>query len=165
MERESRLHGQSRTTLQVVRRSRVLATDRIPSTTSTPTGIGQSSTGYVRHHTFWIYIPLMSHLAKHLLTQSEKYWDEWKELDEDFGSLSLRFQPELIAEWKELETRPFIGRDGKPRSLFQVDSAQSECILMTLFICLITYASALAARTGQTPLSNPPPNQHIDRSN
>lgn len=119
---------------------------------------------YVITH-FGFYIPLMSHLAKHLLTQSEKYWDEWKELDEDFGSLSLRFQPELIAEWQELETQPFIGRDGKPRSLFQVDSARSECILMTLFICLTTYASALAAHTGQTPLSHPPPNQHIDGSN
>lgn len=64
--------------------------------------------------------------AKHLLNQFEKFVDEFIQTEEDFVKLSGRFQPELIQKWQDMETRPFIGRDGKPRSLFQVDSAQGK---------------------------------------
>lgn len=85
------------------------------------------------HHQLQLSIAFTLHLAKYLLTQCEKYWVEWKELDEDFANLSLRFRPEVIQQWEELETQAFIGRDGKPRSLYQVDSAQSKWIIALLF--------------------------------
>lgn len=64
------------------------------------------------------------HLAKYLLNQFVKYYDEWQEAAANFTTLESRFPVEIINQWKEMEKKPFIGRDGKPRSVFQIDSIQ-----------------------------------------
>lgn len=75
----------------------------------------------------------MTNLAKYLLEQFKKYQGKWKEASCDFDKLESRFPGEIIERWELMGTRPFIGRDGKPHSPFQVDSAQGESIT-TVFV-------------------------------
>ncbi len=75
---------------------------------------------------------ILIYLAKYLLTQFNKYWEELKELNVDFKHLSSRFHPNIINKWEEMGSRPFLGRDGKPRSLYQVNSAQGRWICLKL---------------------------------
>jgi hypothetical protein len=95
--------------------------------TSMLTGTGRNFIGFVRNQfSLGFYHSNVTAPAKYLLTQFEKYWDEWEEVSDNFVKLTSRFSPQIIKRWEDMDTKPFIGRDGKPLSLFQVDSARGE---------------------------------------
>jgi hypothetical protein len=116
--------------LQVAQKNRATGTVKTLLTTSMHTGTGQSFTGCVRHSSFYSFI-LIYHikLADYLLHQFRKYWDEWREAEDELGKLTARFSSRVIDQWLDMEKNPCTGGDGKLRSLFQVISANGMKLL------------------------------------
>lgn len=119
---------------RAVQRSKIRATNKTRLTISTHTGTGLSSTDFVRFFivTFTLQHSHNNSLADSLLAQFEKYQNEWQESSESFAKLSSLFSGETLRLWEEMEGKPFRGRDGKPQSVFQVNSTQRKCTFVPI---------------------------------